>query len=102
MNTWAGVSFSPSTPRDMCGLLWLYHSMNRSTGSLLRISMWELVSFHAVFTMCVIAYAKEASVRHKAIKNSDTYPFEALPQYHSSSICQNYFAVSTTRLSLNA
>ena len=23
--------------RDMCGLLWLYHSMNRSTGSLLRI-----------------------------------------------------------------
>ena len=33
---------------------------------LMRISMWELISFHAVFTMCVIAYAKEASVRHKA------------------------------------
>ena len=30
------------------------------------VSMWELISFHAVFTMCVIAYAKEASVRHKA------------------------------------
>ena len=26
-----------STPRDMCGLLRLYHSINRSTGSLLRI-----------------------------------------------------------------
>ena len=38
----------------------------------------------------------------QGIRNSDTYPFEALPQYHSSSICQNCFAVNVTRLSLNA
>ena len=54
--------------------------------------MWELISFHAVFMVCVIAYAGEASVRRKA-QRIRTYPFEAFPHYHSSSLCQNYFTV---------
>ena len=61
------------------------------------ISLWELIIFHAVFMACVIVYAREVSVRHNGIKNSDTYPFEALPHYHYSSICQNYFATSTAK-----
>ena len=65
------------------------------------ISMWELISFHVVFMVCVIASARGVS-SPQGLKNSDTYPFEALPHYHSSSICQNYFAISTARLSLNA
>ena len=69
----------------------------------LRISMWELISFHVVFMVCVIVIASARGVSSpQGLKNSDTYPFEALPHYHSSSICQNYFAISTTRLSLNA
>ena len=47
-----------------------YRVLNAAMLSVLQcfvcVSMWELISFHAVFTMCVIAYAKEASVRHKA------------------------------------
>ena len=70
-------------------------------GRLACISMWELISFHVVFMVCVIASARGVS-SPQGLKNSDTYPFEALPHYHSSSICQNYFAISTTRLSLNA
>ena len=65
------------------------------------ISMWELISFHVVFMVCVIASARGVS-SPQGLKNSDTYPFEALPHYHSLSICQNYFAISATRLSLNA
>ena len=34
-------------------------------------------------------------------RNSNICPFEALPHYHSSSICQNCFPVSMTKLDLN-
>ena len=63
--------------------------------------MWELVIFHAVFTMCVIAYARGVS-SPQGIRNSDIYPFEALPHHNSLSIGQNYFTVKIMRPSLNA
>ena len=37
----------------------------------------------------------------QGIRNSDTYPFEAPPHHHSSSLCQNYFVVRFTRLPLS-
>ena len=67
-----------------------------------NISMWEVNKLSRGF------YDVCNSIRWRSVnspqgtKNSDTYPFEALPHYHSSSIYQNYFAVSISRLSLNA
>ena len=43
------------------------------------MSMLKLISFHAVFTMCVIEYARCVS-SSQGVRNSDTYLFEALLQ----------------------
>ena len=66
------------------------------------ISMWEVNKLsRGFYDMCnSIRWSSVSSPQ--GMRNLDTYPFETLPHYPSSSLCQNYFAVKITRFFLNA
>ena len=50
--------------------------------------------------MYVITCARDVCTS-QGMRDSDTYSFEAPPHHNSSSLCQNYFVVRFTRLSLS-